>query len=417
MNKLIPAVIVLVIAIAVIAVMRTDPDVAPGVPLLGVDLDAKTVTIGALNDESGPAAAIGKPFTVGKQMIVEQVNAGNSGLLPAGWKLRLVERDHGYNPQRAVQLYNEIRERILFLATSFGTPNTLPLRPMLERDGVVAFPASLSSQMAEHVYTPPLGASYKLEARRAVDWVRAEAEDPAAIALGVVFQQDDYGQDGLEGVRAAAAHHDLNLVAEQAIAPGQQDFAAVISALQQAGATHVLLATLPSATGPILGTAAQLRYMPVWIGNTASWIDRFFNPEVIPAAVFTRFYWVTGMPFWGEDIPGMDTFLAAYENWGRERHAPDFYILTSYIQGLVQLEALSRAIDSGDLSREGYLAALRSVTAFDGGGMIQPVDLSRFPYVTGSRTRILQPVMDEGTWRVAADFASPEGWQDDSETE
>ena len=126
----------------------------------GVDLATKTVSIGILNDESGPAAAIGRPWGTGLRVLASQINAGGSGLLPEGWKVQLIERDHGYNPQRSVQLFNEIRDQVLFVGTSFSTPCTLPLRPLLERHKMVAFPASLSSKMSEFEYTPPIGPSH-----------------------------------------------------------------------------------------------------------------------------------------------------------------------------------------------------------------------------------------------------------------
>lgn len=374
----------------------------------GVDADARVIKIGTLNDESGPAAAIGKPFAVGKRVLAAQINAGGSGLLPDGWTVELVEKDHGYNPQQAVQAYNEIQGDVLWIGTSFGTPNTMPLRPMLERDTVLAFPASLSSQMAEHAHTPPVGPSYEVEAMRAMDWVVSAADDKAAIKAAIVYQQDDYGKDGQKGWAAAAAHHGVEIVTEQTVAPGQKDYTAVIAGLQQAGATHVLLTTLPSATGPIVGTAAQMKYMPTWIGNTPSWIDRFFDPEVIPSAVFGNFYWANGLPFWGEDVPGMAGFTSAYQAHGKDLASPDFYILVSYIQGLVELEAAKRAIDSGDITRAGYKAALGGIGGFDAGGMLQPLDFSKVPYVTSTKTRILKPRFEGKTWEVVAPYAAPE---------
>jgi ABC-type branched-subunit amino acid transport system substrate-binding protein len=373
----------------------------------GVDLEGKVIRIGMLNDESGPAAAIGRPYANGKRLLAALVNAGGSGLLPEGWTVELIEKDHGYNPQRSVQSYNEIKDQVLFIGTSFGTPNTLPLRPMLERDTMVAFGASLSSQMAEHRHTPPIGPSYRIEAMRAMDWVVESTEDASTIKAGIVYQQDDYGQDGLEGWRQAARHHNVQIVSEQATAPGQQDFTAAVTALKEAGATHVLLTTLPSATGPILGKAAQLQFGPVWVGNTPSWIDGFFNPEVIPAAVFGRFHWVTGLPYWGEDVPGMDRFTSAFERFGGEMGGQDFYILVSFIQGMAELEGVKRAIERGNVTRAGYLEALQTIDNWNAGGMIRPLNLTRFPYVTGTRTRILRPQMGERTWEQVADYRDP----------
>lgn len=385
---------------------------APAKPAIksdhGVDVEKKVVTIGALNDESGPAAAIGKPYAVGKRLLAKVVNAGGSGILPEGWTIQLVERDHAYNPQQAVQEYGALRDQVLFIGTSFGTPNTLPLRDKLQQDQIAAFPASLSSEMAKHEYTPPVGASYKMEAMRALDWAVEKAGGAAKVKAAIIAQGDDYGKDGIEGWLEQAKKRGVKVVSEQSVAPGQKDFAAVVSALKKSGANYVLLTVLPSASGPILGTAAQLKYMPTWIGQTPAWVDRFFDPSVIPSPVFTNFFWVTGLPYWGEDVEGMKDFLANYEKHGKEMGPPDFYTLVSYGQGRVQLEALKKAIEANDVTRAGYMKQLRSIKDADAGGLIKPADLTKFPYETNTQTRVLKPKFAEKTWEEVAPYADPE---------
>ena len=373
----------------------------------GVDTAARTLRLGVLNDESGPAAAIGKPYAIGKRVLAAQVNAGGSDLLPEGWTVELIERDHGYNPQQSVQAYKEIKDDILFLATSFGTPNTLPLVPMLKTDGILAFPASLSSQMAAEPHTPPAGPSYVVEAQRAMDWAVESAGGAASVKAGIVYQQDDYGKDGLSGWKQQAALHGVSVVSEQTVAPGQKDMAAVISALKDGGATHVLLTTLPSATGPILGTAAQLQFGPTWIGNTPAWIDGFFSPEVIPSVVFGTYHQALGLPYWGEDVPGMDTFLAAFDKHKPEGARPDFYTMMSYVQGAIALEAASRAIEANDITRGGFQDALNGINGFTAGGMIQPLSYDSRPYVTGTKARLLKPDFAGSTWAVVSGYADP----------
>jgi ABC-type branched-subunit amino acid transport system substrate-binding protein len=375
----------------------------------GVNLQKKVIRIGALNDESGPAAVIGKPYASGKRLLAAQINAGGSGLLPDGWTVKLVERDHGYNPQKSTQAFKEISDQVLFIGTSFGTPNTLPLRPLLEAGNVVAFPASLSSAMAKHKHTPPLGPSYILEAKRAMDWIVASSADKTTIKAGIVYQQDDYGKDGHAGWMAAAKAHGVTVVAEQTVAPGQKDFTAVITGLKDAGADVVMLTTLPSATGPILGTAAQLGYTPKWVANTPAWIDMFFKPKVIPSGVFANYYQMNGMPFWGEKVPGMDGFLAAWEAHGAELGSPDFYVLLSYVQGLVQIEAAKKAINAGDITRAGYIKQLSTIDGWNAGGLIQPLSLTAFPYEAGTRTRVLRPNFETKSWTVAAGYAPSTG--------
>jgi ABC-type branched-subunit amino acid transport system substrate-binding protein len=261
--------------------------------------------------------------------------------------------------------------------------------------------------MAEFAFTPPVGPSYIVEAMRGMDWV-ASTGDKKAIKAGILYDQTDYGTDGLSGWKKAAAAHGVTLAVERAVKPGQKDFTAEISELKKGGATHVYLAILPSSTGPVLGTAAQLKYMPTWVGATASWIDAFFAHPKLPPAVFAKYYWASGLPYWGEPISGMDKFLAAFEKYGKPMNArPDSYLLMSYLQGRVAMEAVRRAIEAGDVSRAGYLNALKSMKGFDAAGLLQPLDFSSLPYMTSTKTRVLAPDFAKTTWRVEAPFADP----------
>ena len=39
--------------------------------------------------------------------------------------------------------------------------------------------------------------------------------------------------------------------------------------------------------------------------------------------------------------------------------------------------------------------------------MIQPISLKSFPYVTGTKTRILKPDFEKKSWTVVAPYAAP----------
>jgi ABC-type branched-subunit amino acid transport system substrate-binding protein len=374
----------------------------------GIDAGRKTITVGLLVDRSGPVASIGRPWLAGMRVLAREVNAGGSGYLPEGWRIELLERDHGYDPARAVEAFHEIRDHVLYIGTSFGTPNTLPLRPLLARHRVVAFPASLSAQMGQFEYTPPIGPPYGLEVMRAVDFAGQQAGGPAGVRLGLVYQEDDYGTEAREAARAAATRLGVTLAAEKAYTPGQADYSDVVQALQEAGVTHVMLATVPSATSPILAVASARAYRPVWIGGSPSWTDRFFDNRIVPPAIFENFHWLSPFTFWGEKVPVMGRFLAAYEKFGREDAPPDHYVLVAYVVGMVQMQVLTRMIESGDLSRAGFLAALRGLKEYDTmGATPRPLDYTTFPYVAGTQIRVLKPDIARRSWTVAAPFAEP----------
>jgi ABC-type branched-subunit amino acid transport system substrate-binding protein len=372
----------------------------------GVDAQKKVIRIGILNDESGAAAVIGRPFGAGKSILAAQINAGKSGILPDGWTVELIKKDHGYNPAKSQQGFDAVKNDVLFLGLSFGTPTTLPLRPFLAKDNIVAYPASLSSLMASNQYTPPVGPSYVVEAARAMDWVVESAGGADKVKAAIIYQQDDYGKDGYAGWTKSAKAHGVKMVLERAIKPGQKDVTAEITALKNGGATHIYLAVLPSSTGPILGTAAAMKFMPNWIGATPSWLDLFFAHPKLPAPVFTNYYWANGLPYWGEKVPGMDAFMKAFKEHGKGIR-PDFYLLMSYIQGLMSMDVAKRAIESGDITRVGYMKALKATKGWSAGGMLQPIDMSTQPYVAGTKTRVLKPDFQKKTWTVVAGYAKP----------
>lgn len=386
-----------------LAACGADTDRVPG-----VDFEEKVIRVGELMDTSGPVSVIGRQWALGKRIAFAEVNDPESELsLPDGWTVRAVERDHGYNPQRSVQMFNEIRDDVLFIGTSFGTPNTMPLRPMLERHRIMAFPASLSRQLQAFPFTPGLGPSYYLEVLRALDFIVADAGAPSGVRLGIVYQQDDYGQDGLDAVNYGAPRLGIEVVARETYAPGQGDFTALVSSLRRAGATHVVLSTVPGATAPILGTAAQLGYEPMWLGASASWVDRFFDPDVVPPSAFQKYYLVSGLSYWGEDTPLFQRLHAAFEKHAPDAR-PDSYILSAYFTGMVQIEALRRMIESGTISRDGFIRALRSMNDFDAfGSLPEPMDFSRTPFELGRQTRVLMPNFVDRGWTVVSDFAVP----------
>ncbi len=371
----------------------------------GVDLENHVIRIGLLIDLSGPASAIGRPIQTGYEILYRRINAGGSGLLPEGWTVEWVTRDHGYNPQQSVQSYNEISEDVLFLGLSFGTPTTLPLQPMMSRDHMLAIPASLSSRTGRNEYTPVITPTYRTEGMRAVDW--AVERSGGDVKLGIVYQQDDYGMDAVEGFELEAEFHGVEIVASQPIAPGQADFTAVVSALESAGAEYVMLTILPGATGPLLGTAAQLGYAPIWMGSSPTWLDAFFDPDVVPPAIFANYYNVGSLIHWGEDVPGMADFLDAFEAHGQGA-TRDGYILSGYLYASAGIEAARRAIEAGNLTRDGLLEALHTIRDWDANGMYIPIDLSTVPYDASRMVRVTKPIMAEWTWETISDFAPPE---------
>ncbi|MEN0062624.1 MAG: ABC transporter substrate-binding protein [Myxococcota bacterium] len=364
--------------------------VPPAPPLAvdhGVDVAKKRIRIGALNDESGPAKAIGHPFAVGKRVLVAAVNAGGTGVLPDGWTVELVERDHGYVPKEAQRALQTLRDDVLFVSTSFGTDHTLALQEGLSAANLMAFPASLSTALQGHALTPPLGASYEAEARRAVDYLIDDA-DGRPVRIAVIHQDDAYGRDVAKGAARGAQDYALSVTLALPIA-GPGDPEALSDQLSKSSITHVVLGTLPPLTLGLLEAAVSRSSEIAWVGTTPAWSDAF---EARPDAkeLLARYAQASSLPFWGEEVPGMTEFEKAFATHA-PGETPDGYVLMAYVQGMVQLEAVREAIEAGDVTRQGYRKALGGLHHVDAHGMLGALDLSRLPGAVTERVRILKP--------------------------
>src|SRR5437868_12037510 len=99
---------------------------------VGVDLNAKTITLGILSPYSGPVAdPVGKPLARGVEVFFKSIN-DHGGI--NGYKVKFLEKDTQYNPQIEVTQYNQIRNQVLMIADSLGTPTTFAIKNQATAD-------------------------------------------------------------------------------------------------------------------------------------------------------------------------------------------------------------------------------------------------------------------------------------------
>ncbi len=229
---------------------------------VGVDLTNKTLTLGILTPLSGPVAdPIGKPLTRGIEVFFKSVN-DHGGI--DGFKVNLVEKDSQYSPQIQAQQYNLIHNQVLMLAESLGTPTTFAIKDQASADHMLVSAATLSSALAREKYLILLGTPYRLQVENAFDYVvnKLGVKNPAT---GIIYQNDDYGQDGLTGYTEAVSAYQLHDAGKASFTVGDTDFTAQVSQLKAAGAKYVFLTSTPTDTAKIIGTAHALGYDPQWI--------------------------------------------------------------------------------------------------------------------------------------------------------
>lgn len=347
----------------------------------GIDTATKTITLGVLTPLSGPVAVIGKPLTNGQQAYFNSINA--SGGLD-GWQVKLLQRDDQYSPQLHVQFYNEIVSQVAMIGQSLGSPTTLAIQQLADQAGIVVGAATQSSSWVTDKVMAVLGTPYAIDDANGVDYIVKQLGKSSA-KIGIIYQNDEYGQDGLRGYDAAKSTYSFNDVQRSSYAATDTDFTSQVLAMKNAGAEYAFLVAIPTAAGKIIGTAAALHYFPTWVLQGPAWSEYLMtkNGTVEDTADKTPIYpalaagttWVLGYEAqWGDtSVSGMAKFLSDTQAYGSGQ-IPDYYYEYGYAMAKVEAAILKKAIENNDLSRQGILNAKLNLGTVDFGGLLPSVD-------------------------------------------
>jgi ABC-type branched-subunit amino acid transport system substrate-binding protein len=326
----------------------------------GVNTSSKTITLGVLTPLSGVVAVIGKPLTAGQQDYFNWLNA-NGGI--SGWKVMLDVQDTQYSPQLQVQDYNQIVGNVAFIGQSLGSPTTQAIEPLAQSQNVLLGTAAQDSLFTVHAINAVIGTPYAEDTANAMYYVTHTLGKTSA-KIGIVYQNDAYGQDGLRGYTAALNEYHFTDVGHATYNATDTVFTSQALAMKNAGAQYVMVTAIPGAAAGIIGAAAVIGYHPQWILQGPAWSEYLMttdgaqNGKATPIAPALAGAWVLGdAAQWGNtSVPGMSQFLKVQQQYAASQ-VPDYYYLYGYCLAQMEQQVLAKAIAGNDLSRQGILNA------------------------------------------------------------
>lgn len=310
----------------------------------------------------GPAARLGSEMRRGILAAFEEVNRAGG---VHDRRLELRSYDDRYEPEQAIantlKLIND--DHVFALIGAVGTPTSAATEPIAAADGV---PFIAPYTGADFLRDPALTnvvnirASYTEETEAIVERI---VGDLGLTRVGVLFQDDSYGRNGLAGVKQALERRGLELAGAEAY---MRNTTAVKSALlglrrENPQAIVIVGAYLPSS---VFTQWARKLGLTVPIFNVS-----FVGSAALAAAlgpVGDGVYISQVVPFpRGDSIP----LLAEYRQALVANDAtakPSFGSLEGYIAGRLTAEVLRKAGENP--TRESFLKALVDTGTFDIGG-------------------------------------------------
>ncbi len=224
------------------------------------------IHIGQWSPQTGPAAAWGA-VARGTDAYFKWINA-NGGI--HGRKIVHHYFDDAYNPARTIAGVKQLQERtgIFAWVGGVGTAPGLAVKDyLMAKDVIWVGPAAGSRNWL----TPPhknLFNVYPLYLGDAQLLNEYAINELGKKKIAVVYQEDDYGEQGLEGTKFTLKKYNMEPVAAIPVALGDSDMRPHAMRLRRSDADAVLLFVTPIAASRIIGTGKAMNYNPQWMSTT-----------------------------------------------------------------------------------------------------------------------------------------------------
>ncbi|MBE0550608.1 MAG: ABC transporter substrate-binding protein [Rubrivivax sp.] len=230
------------------------------------------ITLGSIQDLSGPLAGFGKQVRLGMMLAVDEINE-QGGV--NGRKLKLLFEDSGYDPKKAVLAAQKLvnQDKIFAMVGHIGTAQNMAAMPVQFAKNVPNFfPVTAAREMFEphHRLKYAFAATYYDQMRTAVPRL---VKEKGAKKVCSMYQDDEFGLEVLRGAEAGLKTIGVEMAEKTSYKRGATDFSSQMSRLQSSGCDFVVLGTIIRETIGGIATARKLGFNPTFIGSSASYTD------------------------------------------------------------------------------------------------------------------------------------------------
>lgn len=357
----------------------------------------ESIKIGHSIALSGPASAYGV-IAQAIEGCVNMIN-DNGGITMADGLARQIEfivYDDGYDPARGVENVRRLVEEdeVFALWATLGTPVNSAFWDYVNDEEVPhLFLATGASKwgagyLESHPWTIGWQPAYTTESYIYGKWL---ADEHPGSTVAVLFQNDDYGKDYLNGFKAAIEGTDIEVIAELSYETADPTVDQQVTELANSEADVFFNIATPKFAAQAITKVAELGWQPIHLlnsvsGSRASVLEPagLDNSTGIISAQYLK---DPNDPQWEGDEA-----MAAYNEWAAE-YIPDVNPLDTFaFFGWSQCDTMQKLLASSPPTREGLreavgmmdfdlpqgLPGVRVVTGPDDGYPIETMQLAQF---------------------------------------
>jgi branched-chain amino acid transport system substrate-binding protein len=334
------------------------PTVTPASPAAAVPGITDTqIVLGSHFPQTGTYGAVYAPMLSGLKAYFNYVNEEKGGV--CGREIVLKAEDDQYDPARAMEVTRKLveQENIFAMVAGVGTAAHSAVWDYLNERGIpdlwpITGAHKWGTDTQAHPWTVAFAPDYAVEAAVYGKFI---SENYPGKTVAILYQNDDFGRDVLEGLRKGLDPSKNQLISEQSYEDSAIDIRSQVTNLKEAGAEVAVCACTPGFTAQAIKGANHLGWKPQWIvdyANADPLIFSFVAPEEIEGTLST---WPLKLV--DSDDPAIVQHVEIMEKYGGG--VPGNFTITGQVAGVLTEEALSRTCD--DLTRQGLLDAIHSL--------------------------------------------------------
>lgn len=233
------------------------------------------VTLGGIYPLSGPASAYG---TIAKAVEGCLKNTNEQGGVEMGdgktRTIKLVVEDDGYAPDRAVAASRKLveQEQVFALFNTLGTPSNTAIWDYTNQQKIPQFfvatgAGQWGADVDSHSWTIGWQLPYPTEAAIYAHWL---GENHPDAKVAVLYQNDDYGKDYLDGFKKAIEGSKITIVEEQSYEVSDPTVDSQVTNLSGTDADVFFNITTPKFAAQAIKKAGELGWKPVQLLNSVS---------------------------------------------------------------------------------------------------------------------------------------------------
>lgn len=326
---------------------------------------AKEIKLGQTMPYSGPASAYG---TIGKLHSAYFKMINEEGGID-GYKINLISLDDGYSPPKTVEQTRKLveEEQVVAMFSPLGTATNSAIQKYLNGKKIphlfVASGATKWGDPANFPWTMGFNPSYQLEGKIYGKHI-AQALPKGKIA--VLYQNDDYGKDLLEGLKAGLGAAAKNIVKEASYETSDPTVDSQVIALKGSKADVFVNITTPKFAAQAVRKAHDSGWKPKhhYLNNVGASIGSVIKPagpEKAKGAITVQYYEDPLDTQYDAD-PGMVKYKAFLKKYYPEGQLDDGSNVYAYIQAQAMVQVLKQC--AGNFTSENIMKQAASLKDF-----------------------------------------------------